>query len=275
MAFLRSLFSRLGLAEALSDGERRSRLATIESGWRELSGGPGAYARNIDQFHRRYDAACRSHRELEFLDEEHAALDEQFRALRDKECQASQAAEEAARAAKTPTSGVMTGIYKEFEDRLKRHPKVAIGDGAEPEIEHLYGCLVQFEKRWVALLRQAAVAMGASSARRELEEVEGQFRPFTASSSRLPSAFERYRSRIASMRNKDDIQKEGHGPLREAYVLLRRVRQLAQGLRDDSRAASAKVTLSNGNAVSVEAAALATMEEIKQIFYDFRLKGLE
>ncbi|MBN8217640.1 MAG: hypothetical protein J0L75_13440 [Spirochaetes bacterium] len=272
MAFLRSLLHRLGLAEALSDDERRRRLAAIEAGWREITGGASAYARLIDQFHKRYDAACRTGRELAFLDEEHAALDEQFRALHEKDRLARAAA---AQAAAPAGPGVIQGIFKEFEDRLKRHPRLPIGEGAEAEIEHLYGCLVQFEKRWVALLRAAAVAMGERALQRDLGEFEGAFRPLTQASSRLPSTFERYRARVASMRSRDDIQKEGQSPLREAYLLLRRVRQAAQGLRDDPRAPGAKLTLPNGNVVSAEAAAIAALDEIKQIFHDFRLKGLE
>lgn len=269
MGALRVLLGRFGLVDPLSESERRGHLSAIEEFTRLLTPDRGAVNRTLDGFYRRYEEACKRKEEKAFLETERRSLENRIRSASTIPVEKPKAEEG------REGIGVIASIYASYAKRLTRYPRVTVGPGASAEIEHLYGCLQQFEKKYLPLLEKTVSSLSDRGLSRDLGEVRDRFHPLTAHGSRLPVVFDQYLARVARCRNEDDAEKEGQGVLREAWQAFRRVKQLTRTARDHKEASHGKVVLGNGQRVTAEAAALAVLDEIEQIFHDFRLKGLE
>lgn len=264
----------MGRASSPSLSEKKRILTEIEDVYRSLSGTETARSENVRRFYDRYEKAIATGmRERHFLESELEAAREFKREFESKK---GALLSERAERARKKNGGVIDSILREQEKRLERYAQLAIHPKAFKEIECLYGGLREFEKKYLPLLSRAVKIFGKGHWVREFGELSQGFYPFLSSASgRLPRLFQTYRDRIEKLNDQDDIQKEGQTLLREAYVLLRKIRKFSIELRDLPEAASLTLTLGAGRTVTVQAACVAVVDEVNDFFHAFRLKGLD
>lgn len=158
-------------------------------------------------------------------------------------------------------------IFDEYEQRVKKYPKIHLHKKAFPEIEHLQGALKQFlEGQWKGckgLLEnrqfnpRVAVIFSFDSGLRAL-----------AGHGQQPGVvFEKYAREIAYLDDDDAIQKAGQKTLRETFVLFNELRSHLNEL------VSYKALHKNPNSREAETV-YKLLDFIKMLFHDFRLKGL-
>jgi len=223
----------------------------------------GAHIFDYSKFLDRYDSAVQQKIDDKiFLEGELCAINDFLLRIEQKENQ---------KPAVSPTDQILS----EYASRLEKYQKVEISGNAQPEIEYLLGCMIDFNQEYLEPFLKYLHFIKNKEARQYAITLENiQYELMIQKKGKLPKCFLEYQYRISKLQSGDEIERMGHVVLKSAIQFLNTLKQALYLLQDNKN----DVTIPGKNLISgidsIDNFLDLCRKHIEQIVFDFRLKGL-
>ncbi len=230
----------------------------------------GSFAFNIQPFYVRYQKILSQDEKTlkNFLISELEALQAYVEKIKEKPPSSS--------LDKIEKKSVIQKIYDGYDERLKKYPQIFLHSSAFKEIEHLYGCLIQFHESHTHnffKIRSLLTRPYEQQFYLDLEVFINELFPLLSSKKAI--AFENYIFEITKYQNdQEKIEALGQIVLKKTFHMMKAIKKLLDFLKIElERRISTINFVYKKKALKFSEYEDALRTECDQILKDFRLTG--